>query len=163
MGMKDIYIEKVVCNIGCGTAVPVENAKKILERVTEKTPVVISTIKRNTFGVPKGRPIGCKVTLRKGSDKFVKRALEAKENVLNEKSFDNKGNFAFGVKEYIDIPNVDYDPKIGVLGMDVCVTLARPGYSVKRKANPHKIGKRHVITKEEAIRFMKDKFNVKVQ
>ncbi|HLD84073.1 MAG TPA: 50S ribosomal protein L5 [archaeon] len=163
MGMKDIRIEKVVCNIGCGTHVPVDNAKKVLERLTEKTAVIIKTAKRNTFGVPKNKAIGCKITIRDEPAKFAKRMLEAAENRIKASSFDDKGNFAFGVKEYIDVPGMDYDPKIGVIGMDVCVTLERPGYSVKKKMHPHKVGKKHVITKDEAMQFMKEKFNIKVE
>ncbi|MBI4019032.1 MAG: 50S ribosomal protein L5 [Candidatus Aenigmarchaeota archaeon] len=163
MAMKEIRIEKIVCNIGCGTHTPVENAKKILERLTEKTPVIIKTAKRNTFGVPKNKPIGCKITIRHDAAKFAKRMLEANENRIKTSSFDDKGNFAFGIKEYIDVPGMDYDPKIGVIGMDVCVTLERPGYAVKKKRHPHKLGKKHVITKDEAVQFVKEKFNVKVE
>src|SRR3989338_1185249 len=163
MDMKIIRIEKVVCNIGCGTHTHVENAKKVLDALSGKKSVIIKTYKRNTFGVPKNKPIGCKVTVRKGSEAFFKRMIDANEGKLKQANFDNHGNFAFGIKEYIDIPGMEYEPKIGILGMDVCVALERPGYSVKRRRHPDKIGKKHVITKEEAIKFVKDKFNVKVE
>ncbi|MBI4014530.1 MAG: 50S ribosomal protein L5 [Candidatus Aenigmarchaeota archaeon] len=163
METKAVRIEKIVCNVGCGTHTPVENAKKVLDSLSGRKSIIIKTIKRNTFGVPKNKPIGCKVTVRKGSEAFLKRMLEAVEGKLKQSSFDNHGNFAFGVKEYIDIPGMEYDPKIGIIGMDVCVALERPGYAVKRRRHPDKIGKKHVITKEEAIKFVKEKFNVKVE
>ena len=33
-----------------------------------------------------------------------------------ERSIDNEGNLSFGIKEYIDIPEIKYDPNIGILG-----------------------------------------------
>ena len=89
--------------------------------------------------------------------------LEAKENRLSSRSFDGTGNFSFGIKEYIDVPGMEYDPKIGILGMDVCVTLERPGYRVKRKRLGSKIGKNHVITKQDAMEFMKENFGVAIE
>ena len=161
--MKNIFIEKIVCNIGCGKELPIDNAKIILTRLTNKKPVITKSAKRSTFGVTKGKPIGCKITIRNDIETFVKRFLTAKENKLKKSSFDDKGNFAFGVKEYIDVPDMEYDPKIGIIGMDVCITLSRPGYSIKRKKNPHKIGKKHMITKEEAMKFIKETYNVELE
>ena len=121
------------------------------------------TKKRTTFNVPKNKDIGCKITLRRNTHTHLKRLLEAKENQLKSQSFDNTGNFSFGIKEYIDVPGMEYDPKLGAIGFDVCVTLERPGYSVKRKMLSTKIGKKHAITKEDAIEFMKSKFHVKIE
>ncbi|MEM7819836.1 MAG: 50S ribosomal protein L5 [Candidatus Aenigmatarchaeota archaeon] len=158
MSMRDIRIEKITLNIGCGTKTPVENARTILERITNSKVVITKTRKRTTFNVPKNRPIGCKVTIRKNADELLRRLLTAKENRLSKTNFDEMGNFSFGIKEYIDIDGVDYDPRIGILGLDVCVTLERPGYRVKRKKKLSKIGKKHIITKEEAIKFVKEKY-----
>ena len=67
------------------------------------------------WGVRKGEPIGVAVTVR-GEDAVVllKRLFEAKGNQVKEKSFDNFGNYSFGINEHIDIPGVKYDPKIGI-------------------------------------------------
>jgi len=52
---------------------------------------------------------------------------------------------------------MDYDPEIGIMGFNVCVTLERRGYRVKRRRlYPSKVGKNHQITKEEAINFVKN-------
>lgn len=160
--MKDVNIEKVTLNIGCGTTLPIDHAKTILERLSNRTVVVTRTKKRTTFNVPKNKAIGCKVTIRKDATAFLKNLLEAKENTLNERNFDNTGNVSFGVKEYIEVPGMEYDPKLGILGFDVCVTLQRPGYRVKRKRLSRKIGKKHTVKREDAMKFMLDKFNVKI-
>jgi large subunit ribosomal protein L5 len=47
--------------------------------------------------------------------------------------------------------------------MDICTSLTRPGYRVSKKRNPSKIGKKHKITKDEAINFFKTKFGVSVE
>jgi len=161
--MKDIKVEKLVLNIGCGTKTKIEDAKAILDTVSGKKSVITISKKRSTFNFPKGKPIGCKITIRNNADEMLKRFLEANENIIKKRSFDSTGNVSFGVKEYIDIPGMDYNPKIGMLGFDVCVTLERPGYRVKRKMLSKKIGKKHVITKEDAIEFMKNKFSVRVE
>ncbi|RLI99388.1 MAG: 50S ribosomal protein L5 [Candidatus Aenigmatarchaeota archaeon] len=163
--MKEIRIEKVTINIGAGEAgEKLEKAKQLLEMITKKKVLVTRTRKRTTFGMAKGRPIGVKVTLR-GSDavEFLKNAFRAVDNKLSEDNFDTNGNFSFGIKEYIDLPGIKYQPDIGILGMDVCVTLERPGYRVKRRAiRKSKIGKNHVIKKNEAIEWVKKKFNIEI-
>ena len=160
--MKKIRIEKVVLIIGCGTNYPIENAKKILEEVSGKKAIVVKTKRRSTFGVTKGKEIGCKVTIRKNTKEFLKRILEAKEK-LEESNFDDTGNLSFGIKEYIDVPGMEYDPSIAITGFDVSVTLERPGYSIKRRKIAGKIGKGHLIKKEEAIEFIRKEFGVKVR
>jgi len=125
--------------------------------------LITRTKRRTTFGMARKKPIGVKVTLRgEKAEKFLRDALKAVNNELKESQI-NPGNFSFGIKEYIDLPNVKYDPEIGILGMDVCVTLERPGYRVKRrKIKRAKIGKKHLITKDETIEWLKEKFGVKI-
>ena len=151
--MQNIRIEKITLNIGCGeSGEKLEKAKKLLEVLTNKKIVITTTHKRTTFGMAKGRPIGCKVTLRgKNAEEFLKKALDAVDFKLSKNVFDRQGSFSFGVKEHISIPGVRYDPDIGIFGMDVCVSLERPGFRVKRKKVSHKIGKKHLIKPEEAM------------
>ena len=156
--MLQVRIEKITLNMGCGTDTPVDVARQILERVSNSKVVITHTKKRTTFNVPKNKAIGCKTTIRGGKEEFLKRMLEARENRLKESNFDNSGNFSFGIKEYIDIPKMEYDPKLGVLGLDVCVTLERPGYRVKRKKIFKKLGKNHTIKKEDAMKYVQEKF-----
>ncbi|MBI4895761.1 MAG: 50S ribosomal protein L5 [Candidatus Aenigmarchaeota archaeon] len=160
--MKEIRIEKVVLNVGCGVTTNIDNAKKVLEQLSGRKIKISKTKKRSTFNVPKGKPMGCVVTIREGTHDLIKRLLKAKNNSLNASSFDNKGNFAFGIPEYIDVPGMEYDPKIGIIGFDVCITLERPGYRVKKKKINRKVGKSHVITKEESQKFAQEMFGIKL-
>ena len=96
-------------------------------------------------------------------NRSASRSIQAKENKIEATKFDNNGNFSFGIAEYIDIPDVDYDPDIGILGFDVAVTLERPGYRVrKRKYRQQKVGKDHIIKAEEAIEWVKREFGIEV-
>jgi len=94
---------------------------------------------------------------------LLKRLFEAKDNSLQESNLDNEGNISFGISEYIDIPGAKYDPDVGIMGLQVCVTLKRSGFRIKSRAVKKRIiPKRHRIQKEEAIDFMKNTFNLKV-
>lgn len=163
--MRKIELEKVTVNMGVGEAGPdLERAKKLLEKLTGKKVVVTKAHQRNPFGVTKGRPIGVMVTLR-GNEarKFLAGALASKDNVVSPDQFDCNGNFSLGIKEYIELPDVKYDPDIGIMGMDVCVTFARPGFRVKKRVYRRgKIGKTHRITREEAGDWLKREFNVNI-
>lgn len=162
--MQNIRIEKITLNIGCGEAgEKIDKAKKLLEVLTAKKVVITATHKRTTFGMAKGRPIGCKVTLRgKDAEEFFKKALDAVDFKLSKNVFDRQGSFSFGVKEHISIPGVRYDPDIGIFGMDVCVSLERPGFRIKRKKIPKKIGKKHLIKPEEAMDWVVKNYKVEI-
>jgi large subunit ribosomal protein L5 len=164
--MKRINIAKIVVNIGVGkSGEPIERAKNALEELTGKKPTSRGA-KENVrdFGIHKGEPIGAIVTLRKNAAfGFLKRVLESKRNVLNATSFDPFGNISLGIHEHIDIPGTKYNPDIGIFGMDVCVSLTRPGYRISKKRNPKRIGKNHRISKGESIDFFKQKFGVEVR
>ena len=163
--MREIRLEKVTINIGVGEAgAKLEIAKKLLEKFSERKVVVTKTHKRTTFGVAKKKPIGVKITIRgEKANELLKNVLKANENRLSPDQFDNSGNFSIGVKEYIDLPGIKYDPEIGIIGMDICVTLERPGFRVKRKRiRPKKIGSKHKITKEEAKEWIKNEYDVEI-
>ncbi|MEM5878862.1 MAG: 50S ribosomal protein L5 [Candidatus Aenigmatarchaeota archaeon] len=155
--MKKVRLEKVTLNMGTSTdKEKIEKGLKLLEMLTGKKPVVTKTIKRNTFGIAKGRPIGVKLTLRgKDAMDMLMKVFSAVDNSIKIKQI-NAGNFSIGVKEYIDLPGVNYDSSIGILGFDCTVTLERPGYSIKRrKLRKAKIGKKHLITKQETVDWIK--------
>lgn len=164
--MREISIDKITLNIGVGApGDKLEKALKLLKNITGAKPVATTTVKRiPTWGVRPNLQIACKVTIR-GKDKtekLLKNLLQAVDNKIAKSKFDVFGNFSFGIPEYIDIPSVEYDATIGVIGLEVAVTLNRPGFRIKRRAvAAKKIPKSHQITKEESIQFMKERFNIK--
>lgn len=159
-------IGKVVLNIGVGkSGESLEKAKKVISDIVSRTPSVRKARQSiRDFGVHLGDPIGLAVTLRgEKAIELVKLLLAAKEMKIPEKSFDEGGNCSFGIKEHIDIPGVKYDPDIGIFGMDVSVVLERPGYRVaRRRRASSRIGRKHRVNREEAIRFFKEALNVDV-
>jgi large subunit ribosomal protein L5 len=165
--MKKISVDKVVINIGVGkSGEPVEKAKKALLELTGQHPAVRGAKKTvRDFGIHKGEPIGVIVTMRRApAIEFLKRVLAAKKNVLKISSFDGYGNISLGIHEHIDIPGTKYNPDIGIFGMDVNVTLSRPGYRIARKSRKSaKIGKHHRINREEAADFFTHEFGAKVE
>lgn len=159
-------IEKVVVNISVGkSGEPLEKAVKVLEDLTGQKPSkreAKQTIR--AFGIRQGEPIACVVTLRNQRAKdFLQKVLPVIDNQLSKKCFDERGNFSFGIEEHIEIPGVKYKPEIGIFGMDVCVSLNRPGSRVnKRRKKKKKIGLSHVLTPEEARIFVKESLGVKI-
>ena len=94
---------------------------------------------------------------------FLKKVFPIVDNKARKRSFDERGNFAFGLKEHIEIPGVKYDPEIGIFGMDICVTVNRPGQRIKiRKRQSKAIGPKHVLTPEESIVFVKQTLGVEI-
>ena len=159
-------IEKVVVNISVGkSGEPLEKAVKVLKDLTGQNPCkrkAKQTIRN--FGIRKGEPIACIVTLRKQrAMEFLKKVLPVVDNKLSKNCFDKYGNFSFGIKEHIEIPGVKYDPEIGIFGMDVCVSLSRPGYRVKkRRREKAKIGSKHLLTPKETMILVKDSLGIEI-
>ena len=164
--MKTIRIAKVTLNIGAGTdAAKLEKGIKLIGSIATRPPVKTFTTKRiPTWGLRPGLPIGCKLTLRKkAASELLSRLLQAKEKKLSARQFDDLGNLSFGISEYIDIPGVEYIPEIGIMGLEVCVTLERAGFRVKRRrVRKSRISKSHCIRRQEAIDYLKKEFSVVV-
>jgi large subunit ribosomal protein L5 len=165
--MREVAVDKVTLNIGAGEAgQELENAKILLERLSGKKAIeTLARIRNPVFHIKKGDPIGAKTILR-GPDaiEFVKKALKTKEYKLSSKNFDKLGNFSFGVKEYIEFPGAKYDPKIGIIGFDVCITLKRKGgwRVARRRHAKSKIALSHRLSKEEGINFAQKILGAKV-
>ena len=156
--MKEIRIEKLNVSIGVGQAGdPLDKATKLLESLTGAKAVQTTTQKRiPTWGVRPGLAVGCLVTLRKKKVELLKDFLASKKNILKKSQFSGR-TMSFGIPEYIEIPNSKYDPEIGIIGLQVSVTLERPGFRVTRRSiKKNKVGKKSEITTEENIEFMKE-------
>ncbi len=164
--MQSPRIEKLTLNIGAGKDQnKLEKGVSLIKTITGIEPMKTITNKRiPSWGVRPGLPIGCKLTLRKEKAvEILKRLLEAKDRKLKPSQFDEAGNISFGIHEYIDIPGVTYDPKIGVIGLQVCVTLEKPGHRIKRRRLKQKrVPRKHMVSKDEAMSFMQEAFGVKV-
>ena len=163
--MKNVRIAKITLNIGVSKSEEMmKKGLKLLQKITPISPVKTTTQKRIPgWGLRPGLNIGCKVTVRKDTQVLLKRLFVAKENILSNSNFDDQGNFSFGIPEYIDIDGLEYDPELKILGLEVAVTLERPGFRVKnRKLKSTKVGKSHLITKDEAVAFVQ-KMGVEVQ
>ena len=164
--MKEISVEKITLNIGAGKDQSrLEKGIKLIQSIAGRAPVKTFAKKRvQEWGLRIGLPIGCKLTLRnEEATELLKRLLEARENTLAISNLDNEGNISFGIKEYIDIPGVRYDPEIGIMGLQVCITLKRKGFRIKHRAiKKSLIPKRHRVGKDDAADFMKKNFNLKI-
>ena len=164
--MKKIFLSKVVLNMGVGkSGEPLEIGKKTLTQISGKKPNTRNAKKsQRDWGVRKGEPIGVAVTIRNNDAKeLLKKLLVPKDNKIKEHAFDNEGNLSFGITEHIDIPGIKYDPQIGILGLEVSVTLARNGFNIKlRSKRKGKVGKKHRIRKNDAIKFLTEEFGVQI-
>jgi len=160
------HIAKVTVNIGVGeSGEKLKKAESVLEGVTKQKPIqTLSKTTNKDWGLRKFMPIGCKVTLRKkAAETFLINALKIRENKISEYSFDNQGNFSFGVPDHTLFEGQKYDPNIGIFGMDICVTVENPGYRIKhRRIDQRKIPQRHQLTKETTMQFITEAFNVEV-
>ncbi len=163
--MRKPFVSKVVVDICAGGGEPLNRASTILQELTGQAPV--QSRARQTvrdFGIRRKEPIAVRVTLRdEKAEQFLSRALQAKENILLIKNWDDDGNFAFGIGEHIDIPDVKYDPQLGIQGMNITVCIERPGYRVKRRRRRRtKVPHRHRLTPEESMVFVTEKFGVEI-
>lgn len=158
--MREIKIEKVVLNVG-GIGEDLEKGYKLLEFLTGKKPAKMKSKRRiPTLGIRPGLEIGAVVTIRQGINEFLKRMLATIDNRI-KKTQVSENNFSFGIKEYIEIPGIEYQREIGIRGFDVTVVFKRAGRRVKlRKIKQGKVSKKQIISKEEIIKFMEDNFQV---
>jgi len=164
--MTQPQIEKVTVNIGVGEAGErLKKAESVLENITHHKPVqTISTITNRELGLRKRMPIGCKVTLRGNeAHDFLKKAWETRENRIADYAFDEQGNLSFGIPDHTLFKDQKYNPDIGIFGMDVCITVEKPGYRIKRRRiQQRKVPHNHKVSKEEAMTYISKVFNVEV-
>ncbi len=156
--MREIKIEKVVLSVG-GIGEYLERGVRLLKFLTERKPAKTKSKKRiPTLGVRPGLEIGTVVTIRKNPEKILKRFLGAIDNILKRKQI-SENNFSFGIKEYIEIPGLEYQRDIGIMGLDITVAFKRSGRRVKlKKIKKGRFPRKQMISKEEIIKFMEDHF-----
>jgi len=136
--MQVPVITKVVLNMGIGEGVAdrkkVDGAAADLSLIAGQKAVITKSRKSiATYKLRDGQAIGCKVTLRKARmydfiDRLVNIALPRVRDFrgLNPKSFDGRGNYSLGIKEYTVFPEIDFDKVVDTWGLDITVcTSAR--------------------------------------
>jgi large subunit ribosomal protein L5 len=161
--MREIKIEKVVLSVG-GTGDYLEKGVKLLKLLTNRNPCKTKANRRiPSLGVKPGLEVGAVVTIRRGKEELLKKFLAAEDNVLKKKQV-SENNFSFGIREYIEIPGIEYHREIGIMGFDVTIVFKRTGRRVGlRKIKKGKVSKRQRISKEEIIKFMEENFNTKFE
>lgn len=126
-------LEKIVLNMGVGENA--QDSKKIQGALADMTliagqkPLVTrSRISIAGFKLREDIPIGCKVTLRgermyEFLDRLVTIAMPRIRDFrgVSDKSFDGNGNYAFGIKEQIIFPEINFDKVDTIRGMDVII------------------------------------------
>ena len=119
--------------MGVGDAVTdkkkLTNAAEEMGMIAGQKPVITKARKSiATFKVREEMPIGCKVTLRRERmyeflERLVNMALPRIRDFhgIQGKNFDGRGNFAFGIKEQIIFPEINYEKVDAVRGMDIVI------------------------------------------
>lgn len=154
--MRKPRISKVTVNISLGqSGERLLKVAKLLEELTGQK-AVLRKARRTIrgFGIRKGENIAAMVTLRgERAIKFLDKALEAVNRRLKISSIDKHGNVSFGIEEHILIPGIKYDPDLGIVGMDIAITIERPGHRITRRkrARREHIPERHRVKPEETM------------
>lgn len=126
-------IDKIILNMGVGEALT--NKKKLEYAISDLTlisgqkPIVTKARKSIAgFKIRKGYAIGCKVTLRHLRkwhflNKLINIAMPRIRDFrgFSKKSFDQNGNYNFGIKEQIIFPEIDYDKVDKIRGLDISI------------------------------------------
>jgi len=159
--MRKVRMEKIVLSVG-GTGEELEKGVRLLKLLTGKIPAKMKSRKRiPSLGVRPKLEVGAVVTIRKNLKEVLRKMLSPLDNTL-KKSQISENNFSFGIKEYIEVPGIEYQRDIGIKGLDVTVTFQRAGRRVKlKKIKSQRIPKKQAVTREEIIKFMEENFKTK--
>jgi large subunit ribosomal protein L5 len=127
-------LDKIVLNIGAGSEA-VRDSKKVKSAQDDLSTIagqraVVTKAKKSIAGfrVREEMPLGTMVTLRGDRmyeflDRIVTVAMPRIRDFRGVKgtSFDGRGNFAFGLKEHIVFPEINFDQVDEVWGMDIVI------------------------------------------
>lgn len=162
--MDQVRLEKVTVNMSFAGRQERQNAAvTVLQSLTNQKPVVVRAKKTvRDFGVHKGEPMAAVTTLRgKAAEEFLKRALAAVNRRIKATSFDGRSTYNFGISEHITIPGTKYVPELGIFGMNIAITLSKPGRRVAvRRNDPRPIPPKKFVSRQEAEEFMTKNFEV---
>lgn len=128
-------LSKIVLNVGCGEASHeakvLEQVQRDLELIAGQRPMVTRARQAiSNFKIKEGDPVGCKVTLRRARmyeflDRLISVSLPRIRDFrgFNPRSFDQQGNFNFGLQEQTIFPEVNSDRMQFPLGMDIVIAI----------------------------------------
>jgi len=162
--MRKIKITKVVLSAGA-VGQELDKAAKLLEMATGmKAQIVKSGPRRRipAFGVKPSMPLGARVTLRgnKIKEKLL-QMLKGIGNTLDENQI-QENHFSFGIREYIEVPGLEYKREIGIRGFNVTIVFERAGVRIKnRKIKGGKLPAKQHVKPEEIITYMEENFGTK--
>jgi large subunit ribosomal protein L5 len=126
-------LEKIVINVGLGEATQdiklLDSAQQELAMITGQKPVVTKAKKAiANFKIRRGSSIGCKVTLRRARmyeflDRLISVSIPRIRDFrgLSPDSFDQGGNYSFGLSEQLIFPEIDADKVMKPHGMDITI------------------------------------------
>ena len=132
--MQIPQLDKIVINVGCGkeangNSKVIEAVVRDLTAITGQKPVVTQAkTSVANFKLREGMPVGAKVTLRSDRmweflDRLFNVALPRVRDFrgISANSFDGRGNYAFGLKEQLIFPEIEYDQIDKIRGMDIII------------------------------------------
>ena len=126
-------LSKVIVNVGCGesknNAKEIEAICKDIATITGQKPVTRKARKSvANFKLREGETVAVMVTLRGEKmyefiDRLFSIALPRVRDFrgINPNAFDGRGNYAFGLKEQLIFPEIEYDKVDKIRGMDICI------------------------------------------
>src|SRR3989344_1331794 len=164
--MRVIAIEKLVLHCG-GTEDKLEKSRKLLEKVSESKKIytVKSTRRIPAFGISPGKKSGVKITIRNKEriKNLLSRFFSARDKQVSQSSV-SSNQFCFGVPEYIEVPGLDYDRDIGIMGFEVMVVFKRKGKRVKmKKLKRGRVPVKQEVTKKEIIDYLTKQYKVEFE
>jgi len=124
-------LEKIAINQGIGEALTdkklIDSGLSEMAAITgQKAVPTISKKDVSNFKLRKGSQIGVRVTLRGEKmyeflDRLVSVALPRVRDFrgINDKGFDGRGNYSFGIPEQIIFPEINIDKVNKINGMDI--------------------------------------------
>jgi len=127
-------LSKITLSMGVGDANEnpddLKMAVEEMAKISGQKPIVTKAKKDiSDFGIRKGDPVGCYVTLRRERMwEFLKRLISiALPRVkdfsgLSDKSFDGVGNYSFGLDEQIVFPEINYETVDKIRGLNITLT-----------------------------------------
>lgn len=160
--MMAVKIEKVLLSAGA-TGDNLTKSVRLLNFITGRKAQVLASKKRiPEFNVSPGLEVGTRVTVRgEKAIELLKSILGAIDNTINKKQV-SENHFSFGIKDYIEIPGIEYQRDIGIRGFNATVVFARSGSRVKiKKIKQGKVPKKQYVSKEEIMNYMMEVFKTK--